>query len=157
MAVFGRRDGGEGGIDSQLCLGVSPRRRKRRRPKRFRVLSNPTRLLTHPSPQQKTRHKAGLFVSGGEGGIRTLDRGLAYTPLAGERLQPLGHLTKYVFELGFKQVQERRPQVARCSSLRSSSLRDQPAVAQVKNLSAARPPHRFSIKAVIHRPENEAA
>ena len=32
-------------------------------------------------------------MSGGEGGIRTLDTGLGYTPLAGERLQPLGHLT----------------------------------------------------------------
>ncbi len=32
-------------------------------------------------------------VSGGERGIRTLDRGLTYTPLAGERLQPLGHLS----------------------------------------------------------------
>ena len=30
---------------------------------------------------------------GGERGIRTLDTGLGYTPLAGERLQPLGHLT----------------------------------------------------------------
>jgi hypothetical protein len=30
--------------------------------------------------------------SGGEGGIRTLD-GLPHTPLAGERLQPLGHLS----------------------------------------------------------------
>ena len=28
-----------------------------------------------------------------ERGIRTLDRGLTYTPLAGERLQPLGHLS----------------------------------------------------------------
>ena len=32
-------------------------------------------------------------MGGGEGGIRTLDRGLAYTPLAGERLQPLGQLS----------------------------------------------------------------
>ena len=34
------------------------------------------------------------IMYGGERGIRTLDRGLAYTPLAGERLQPLGHLSK---------------------------------------------------------------
>ena len=38
---------------------------------------------------------------GGERGIRTLDTLLTYTPLAGERLQPLGHLSvdkyKYVF------------------------------------------------------------
>ena len=33
-----------------------------------------------------------LLRSGGEGGIRTLD-GLPHTPLAGERLQPLGHLS----------------------------------------------------------------
>ena len=33
------------------------------------------------------------LLYGGEGGIRTLDTGLGYTPLAGERLQPLGHLT----------------------------------------------------------------
>ena len=32
-------------------------------------------------------------LNGGERGIRTLDRGLTYTPLAGERLQPLGHLS----------------------------------------------------------------
>ena len=31
--------------------------------------------------------------SGGEGGIRTLDTLLTYTPLAGERLQPLGHFS----------------------------------------------------------------
>ena len=34
-----------------------------------------------------------LKIYGGERGIRTLDRGLTYTPLAGERLQPLGHLS----------------------------------------------------------------
>ncbi len=31
--------------------------------------------------------------AGGEGGIRTLDELLTHTPLAGERLQPLGHLS----------------------------------------------------------------
>ena len=31
--------------------------------------------------------------SGGEGGIRTLDTLLRCTPLAGERLRPLGHLS----------------------------------------------------------------
>ena len=35
-----------------------------------------------------------LKIYGGERGIRTLDRGLTYTPLAGERLQPLGHLSR---------------------------------------------------------------
>ena len=32
-------------------------------------------------------------VNGGEEGIRTLDTLLTYTPLAGERLRPLGHLS----------------------------------------------------------------
>ena len=32
-------------------------------------------------------------VAGGEEGIRTLDAGLPHTPLAGERLRPLGHLS----------------------------------------------------------------
>ena len=43
---------------------------------------------------KKTPQKRGFFVSGGEGGIRTLDGLLTHTPLAGERLQPLGHLSK---------------------------------------------------------------
>ena len=34
-----------------------------------------------------------VTVFGGEGGIRTLDTLLTYTPLAGERLQPLGHFS----------------------------------------------------------------
>ncbi len=38
---------------------------------------------------------AGLLVNGGEGGIRTLDTLLTYTPLAGERLQPLGHFSRF--------------------------------------------------------------
>jgi hypothetical protein len=32
-------------------------------------------------------------AAGGEGGIRTLDELLTHTPLAGERLRPLGHLS----------------------------------------------------------------
>jgi hypothetical protein len=36
------------------------------------------------------------FLDGGEGGIRTLDGLLTHTPLAGARLQPLGHLSMYV-------------------------------------------------------------
>ncbi len=31
---------------------------------------------------------------GGEGGIRTHEEVIPLTPLAGERLQPLGHLSK---------------------------------------------------------------
>lgn len=35
----------------------------------------------------------GMSMNGGEEGIRTLDTLLTYTPLAGERLRPLGHLS----------------------------------------------------------------
>ncbi len=35
----------------------------------------------------------GRIVFGGERGIRTLDGILSHTPLAGERLRPLGHLS----------------------------------------------------------------
>ena len=42
---------------------------------------------------------AGLDIEkywfGGERGIRTLDEFLAHTPLAGERLRPLGHLSSH--------------------------------------------------------------
>ncbi len=38
---------------------------------------------------------AAIKNNGGEGGIRTLDTRLTYTPLAGERLQPLGHLSVF--------------------------------------------------------------
>ncbi len=46
------------------------------------------------SPDTKKPGNSGLFSNnGGEGGIRTPDTGLGYTPLAGERLRPLGHLS----------------------------------------------------------------
>ena len=57
-------------------------------------LSNP---LLGFEPELGVRNKKapsrGFCVSGGERGIRTLDTLLTYTPLAGERLQPLGHLS----------------------------------------------------------------
>ena len=68
---------------------------------------------------------------GGEGGIRTLDGLLTHTPLAGARLQPLGHLSKNSFL--YKLVWVCNPYAlgrgARYSELRSSpcgppSLRD---------------------------------
>ncbi len=34
-----------------------------------------------------------MRLSGGDEGIRTLDTLLGYTPLAGERLRPLGHVS----------------------------------------------------------------
>ena len=48
---------------------------------------------------QKSPLKRRQF--GGEGGIRTLDTLLTYTPLAGERLQPLGHFTVNFYSLVF--------------------------------------------------------
>ena len=48
-----------------------------------------------------------VFGDGGEEGIRTLDAGLPHTPLAGERLRPLGHLSTAVDrqgELGFQVI-----------------------------------------------------
>jgi hypothetical protein len=46
--------------------------------------------------------KISLKSSGGEEGIRTLDTGLPHTPLAGERLQPLGHLSTAVDSEGWR-------------------------------------------------------
>ena len=60
---------------------------------------------------QKSPLKRRLF--GGEGGIRTLDTLLTYTPLAGERLQPLGHFT-INFYTGIFTLIDKRSQVARC-------------------------------------------
>ena len=55
------------------------------------------------SPELSAKYIAGKSVTrvsgtdflmyGGERGIRTLDGLLTHTPLAGERLQPLGHLS----------------------------------------------------------------
>ena len=38
-------------------------------------------------------YASSMTQNGGEGGIRTLDTLLRYTPLAGVRLQPLGHFS----------------------------------------------------------------
>ncbi len=40
-------------------------------------------------------------LTGGDGGIRTLDALLAHTPLAGEHLRPLGHVSVFATESGF--------------------------------------------------------
>ena len=92
-------DGGEGGIDSgSLGAAFTPsgQYRKRYRLKRSlgRALSNPgflsVLLFIHP---KKSLHKGGLFLDGGEGGIRTLDT-LPYTHFPGVRLRPLGHFSE---------------------------------------------------------------
>ena len=41
--------------------------------------------------------KGFIKLSGGETGIRTLDRLSTYTPLAGERFRPLSHLSEKTF------------------------------------------------------------
>ena len=59
-------------------------------------LVEPTVLIT-PFETQTKRAPCGrpFCLDGGEGGIRTLDTLLTYTPLAGERLQPLGHFSRF--------------------------------------------------------------
>ena len=42
------------------------------------------------------RQRTETRLYGGEGGIRTLVGLMTHTPLAGARLQPLGHLSMYV-------------------------------------------------------------
>ena len=89
---------------------------------------NALRLLEPEAPHQsslfthkrKSPRKAGCFVYGGEGGIRTLDTLLTYTPLAGERLQPLGHFSRFCCLLRFSLVLFLRSPVARYSVLCTS-------------------------------------
>ena len=59
-----------------------------------REQNEPLKLFDLKEPRSKAVDwEKGLSRSGGEEGIRTLDTLLTYTPLAGERLQPLGHLS----------------------------------------------------------------
>ena len=48
----------------------------------------PTELRARINPKSSQYY-------GGEGGIRTLDGLLTHTPLAGARLRPLGHLSRW--------------------------------------------------------------
>ena len=89
-------DGGEGGMTQNSLWAVLPLRASRR----WRSVPNASRFVepdgSHPvlAAQMKTPPLRGrLHLNGGEGGIRTLDTLLTYTPLAGERLQPLGHFS----------------------------------------------------------------
>ena len=73
----------------------------------------PVRGLTLLSTQKKSPASVmrGIFI-GGEGGIRTLDTLLTYTPLAGARLQPLGHFSiNLSTELPVKLVRRARSRV----------------------------------------------
>ncbi len=53
----------------------------------IRPLCHPSEVPVHPVLNE-------IVHSSGEGGIRTHDELLTHTPLAGERLQPLGHLSQ---------------------------------------------------------------
>ncbi len=54
---------------------------------------SPSLSRKHEKTPSVTRTNEAPQTFGGEGGIRTLDGLLTHTPLAGERLQPLGHLS----------------------------------------------------------------
>ena len=77
-----------------------------------------TQLSTAPHRSRKKRELTRAVETfkkeyGGEGGIRTLDTRLTYTPLAGERLQPLGHFSGNIKPIVWVlQKQLCRPQVA---------------------------------------------
>ena len=57
------------------------------------VLGSAVTQTTLTSPGLRGRLLRVGRECGGERGIRTLDGLLTHTPLAGERLQPLGHLS----------------------------------------------------------------
>ena len=92
-------NGGEGGITQNslravLTLRASPLSRLGAKYSLSRIWSNLRFSSLISMYKQKRPHKRRRFcLYGGEGGIRTLDTRLTYTPLAGERLQPLGHFS----------------------------------------------------------------
>ena len=95
-------NGGEGGITQNslraaLTLRASPLTRLGAKCSVSRIWSNPGFSSLTSIHKQKRPHKwRRLCLYGGEGGIRTLDTRLTYTPLAGERLQPLGHVSFFM-------------------------------------------------------------
>ncbi len=60
------------------------------RPERFEL---PTARFVAEYSIQLSYGRYVLYQYGGEGGIRTLEGLLTLTPLAGERFQPLSHLS----------------------------------------------------------------
>ena len=79
----------------------------------------PVRVLGRLSTQKKSPvSRIRGIIFGGEGGIRTLDTLLTYTPLAGARLQPLGHFSINLYTvLPVKLVRHARSRVAAKLSL----------------------------------------
>ena len=75
-------------------LRASPPKRLGAQCSAGRIGSNHRVLIKPPTPSKPKKDPNRSFLDfGGEGGIRTLDTRLTYTPLAGERLQPLGHFS----------------------------------------------------------------
>ena len=99
---FSCNGGGERGMDAghpwPLPCG-RPEGRPNRRSCRFVVPSYRGFVIPLSAAVKKKGPADGepfLFNSGGERGIRTLDRLLTYTPLAGARFRPLSHLSVVV-------------------------------------------------------------
>ena len=86
-------DGGEGGIDSKMLMHfLTPSGRAKARPNCGAICRTLSRVLTLLSPENKKPARSGLFIFGGEGGIRTLGT-LPYTHFPGVLFRPLRHLT----------------------------------------------------------------
>ena len=125
--------GGEGGIDSfAVASGELTQRgappfgsasklcsRQSLSNLRFSSLQFNVQIKTPPRGRR-------FYLDGGEGGIRTLDTLLTYTPLAGERLQPLGHFSKFCLTR-FVQPFPWRSRVARYSVLSRARILPQTA------------------------------
>ena len=125
---------------------------------------NASRLVepggSHPvfEAQMKTPPFRGrLHLDGGEGGIRTLDTLLTYTPLAGERLQPLGHFSRFCLFSSFLMSLLRSP-VARYSVLCTSPFGSPPyrrrsfAVSDCSVSHSATSPESFSFPRTLLQP-----
>ncbi len=79
----------------KVCSGIC-RWNRNLQPSRLRQKETVgTRKGKSPLSADATCHQIERISRGGEEGIRTLDTLMRYTPLAGERLRPLGHLSNH--------------------------------------------------------------
>ena len=91
----------------------------------------------------------GALMIGGERGIRTLDTLLTYTPLAGARLQPLGHFSINLFNRHSLTKLVAAPGRALLRSSPFSSLRDRPTCVQNATHFVSHKTGHFSVKLSI--------
>ena len=152
----------EGLIRSPLLPANSPQgalRLSASRPKSALGRACRTGGFVHTALSQKRKKGpfGTLHVFGGEGGIRTLDTLLTYTPLAGERLQPLGHFSRFcLFRLVLMFLL--RSPVARYSVLRTSPFGSPPyrrrsfAVLDRSVSHSATSPESFSFPRTLRQP-----